>query len=105
MEPDAVGDKFIEYTQETPGANVTGLDEPLRIGQVVKLPRLKLAGILGLLPEVGVGKISGPVPLFWTVTVCGLSLLVAPTDVDAKLSAGATAGPTSSTWPARLSAT
>ncbi len=62
--PVVVGEKLTEYTQEAPAASAPGLDDALRTGQVVKLPRLKLEVMLGLFPEVGVGKMSVPVPLF-----------------------------------------
>lgn len=86
--PVFVGVKLIEYTQEAPGASVPGQDELLSTGHIVRFPRLKLAEMLGLVPEAGVGKVSAEVPTFWTVTVCGLSTLVEPTAVVAKISLG-----------------
>lgn len=37
--------------------------------------------ILGSFPEEGIGKLRAVLPMFSTVTVCGLSLLVLPTAV------------------------
>jgi hypothetical protein len=47
--------------------------------------------MLGLLPLFGDEKISAEFPEFSTVTVCGLSLLVEPGDVEAKFKLGGSA--------------
>lgn len=86
--PGVAGEKLTEYMQVAPDERAPGLDIELTIGQVVRLPRLKLDEMLGLLPELGVGKMSAPVPLFSSVIVWGLSLLVKPTAVDANLRVG-----------------
>ena len=48
----------------------------------------KLADTLGLVPVAGSEMIKGELPSLLTVTVCGLSLLVEPTTVLAKVSVG-----------------
>jgi hypothetical protein len=47
-----------------------------------------LADTLGLVPVAGSEMIKGELPSLLTVTVCGLSLLVEPTTVLAKVSVG-----------------
>ena len=44
--------------------------------------------MLGLFPLIGTGKLSAALPMFSTVTLCGLSLLVEPQGVAAKLRLG-----------------
>ena len=64
---------------------------PLAIsGQLSPLPlfSVKLGEILGLFPEERTGKLRASLPMFTSVTVCGLSELVLPTSVSAKLSEG-----------------
>jgi hypothetical protein len=65
------------------------LPEPT-IGQALEpVPfSVKFVAMEGLLPEVGIGKLSVAFPLFHTVTVLGLSLLVEPAAVVAKLRLG-----------------
>jgi len=58
------------------------------LGQVVKLPNVKLVERLAFVPVLGTGKVIAALPAFSTVTVCGLSELVVPACVEAKLSAG-----------------
>ena len=55
------------------------------------LLRRKSAEMLGLFPLLGAGNVSGALPMFCTVTICGLSLLVEPAGVAAKLSEGGVA--------------
>jgi len=45
---------------------------------------------LGFVPEAGIDIVSGVLPIFVTTSVCGLSLLVAPTAVEANVNVGAT---------------
>ena len=83
--PEDVGVKLTRYVQDAPGASSTGFDEVLRTGHVLPLPIVKPAEIDGLLPPLGVANVSGYNPTFCTVSVCGLSELVCPTTVFAKL--------------------
>ncbi len=55
--------------------------------------------MLGLFPLPGIGKFSAALPTFSIVTVCGLSLLVEPGAVNAKLRLG---GSTRSSFNIRL---
>ena len=82
MGPDTVGMKLTLSVQLAPAASDPGLK--VSCGQVELGLRLKLAEMLGLVPVAGTVNRSGEVPLFATVTVCGLSELVAPTAVEAK---------------------
>jgi hypothetical protein len=87
--PAAVGAKLIGSVQDAPTASVPADEAVLPInGQAVPpvLFRVKFAAILGLFPLVGIGSVSAIFPLFHSDTVCGLSLLVELTAVDAKLS-------------------
>jgi len=59
--------------------------------QVEALSQAKFAATLGLVPVPGSGKVSVALPMLVIVTVCGLSLLVAPIAVEAKLRAGGSA--------------
>jgi hypothetical protein len=86
--PAAVGAKLIGSVQDAPVASVPVDEAVLPInGQAVPpvLFKVKFAAILGLFPLVGIGSDSAVFPLFHNVTVWGLSLLVEPTAVDAKL--------------------
>jgi len=86
--PAAVGAKLIGRVQDAPVASVPTDEDVLPInGQAVPpvLFNVKFDAILGLFPLVGIGSVSAVFPLFHSVTVCGLSLLVEPTAVDAKL--------------------
>ena len=60
-------------------------------GQVLALSYWKPLAMLGLLPEVDGGMVNGILPMLDIVTVCGLSVLVAPTLVVAKLKLGGAA--------------
>ena len=80
--------------QVLPTASVPGDEEvELTCGQAVPplLFQVKLAAMLGSKPLEGTGRLSAALPTFSIVTVCGLSLLVAPTAVEAKLRLGASA--------------
>ena len=77
--------------QEVPAARVAALDEVVSCGQVELPPMVKPDAMVGFRPEVGTGKVSVALPLFVTVTVCGLSELMEPTAVLKKLSAGGSA--------------
>jgi len=86
--PAAVGAKLIGRVQDAPTARVPVDEAVLPIkGQTVPpvLFSVKFDAILGLLPFDGIGSVSAVFPLFHRATVCGLSLLVEPTAVDAKL--------------------
>ena len=52
------------------------------------LLREKLEEMLGLVPVLGTETVKGAFPTFWIGSVLGLSLLVAPTFVAAKLMFG-----------------
>jgi hypothetical protein len=86
--PAAVGAKLIGRVQDAPAASVPTDEDVLPInGQAVPpvLFNVKFDAILGLFPLVGIGSVSAVFPLFHRVTVWGLSLLVEPIAVDAKL--------------------
>jgi len=86
--PAAVGAKLIGRVQDAPTPSIPADEAVLPInGQAVPpvLFQEKFAAILGLFPLDGIGSVSAVFPLFHRVTVCGLSLLVDPTFVDAKL--------------------
>jgi hypothetical protein len=87
--PAAVGAKLIGRVQDAPVASVPADEDVLPInGQAVPpvLFKVKFVAILGLFPLDGIGSVSAVFPLFHSVTVCGLSLLVELTFVVAKLS-------------------
>ena len=89
--PAVVGSKLIGNWQEAPAANVPAVGEFVPTsGQAVAplLSRVKFAAMLGLFPVEREGKFSVVLPTFETVTVCGLSLLVLPTWVEAKVRDG-----------------
>src|SRR5258708_6000904 len=91
MLPAAVGAKLMGRMQEVPCASEPTVEAVLVSSGQAVLPvllRVKLAAMLGLLPLAGTGKFSGALPMFSSVTVFGLSLLIAPTAVAAKLSVG-----------------
>jgi len=80
--------------QDAPAASVPAVDEPLLISGQAEAPLLfsvKFAETSGLLPDTGIGKLNAALPTFATVTVCGLSVLVEPTTVLAKLKLGGSA--------------
>ncbi len=75
-------------------ASVPAVEEPaLTSGQAEAslLFRVKFAAMLGLLPLPEIGMFSTALPTFSTVTVCGLSLLVEPGAVNAKVRLGGSA--------------
>ena len=91
MVPTVAGTKLIDSSHELPGASVPAVAEPAFTrghAELALLFNVKLDDMLGLLPEFGTGKSRGALPVFWIVTVCGLSLLGAPYGVDAKLRLG-----------------
>jgi hypothetical protein len=91
MWPVVAGVKLINSVQLTPGASEAVEPEPLPVtgqAEAKVLSRVKLEEMLGSLPEAGMGKMRLALPPFSMVTVCGLSLLVAPKAVLAKPSEG-----------------
>jgi hypothetical protein len=101
MLPKEVGAKLIGRVHEAPAASVPADDEVLPvIGQAVppELLKAKFVEMLGLLPLDGIENVSAVFPLFDSVNVCGLSLLVVPTTADAKLRFGASAKSNFTTW-------
>jgi hypothetical protein len=88
IEPKVAGVKLTTYSQELPLASEAALDALLSVGQVVELPRLKFEEMLALFPELGVGKFRVAFPMLSTTTNRGLSLLVEPVWVFAKLRLG-----------------
>jgi hypothetical protein len=101
MLADDVGTKLIGRVQDAPAASVPADEAVLPInGQAVpsELFKVKLVEMLGLFPLDGIGNVSGALPLFDNVKVCGLSLLVVPTTADAKLRLGASAKSNFTTW-------
>jgi hypothetical protein len=100
--PAAVGVKLIGSVQDASIANVPAELDVLPInGQAVDplLFNVKLVEMLGSFPLDGTGKVSAAFPRFHRVTVCGLSLLVVPAGVEAKLRVG---GSDTSTFNTRL---
>ena len=90
--PIEAGTKLMGNWQDAPAASVPGTEEPLVTRWQSDTPVLlsvKFAEMLGLLPLDGTGKVSAAFPVFSTVTVCGLSLLVEPTTVLANIRLGA----------------
>ncbi len=92
--PAAGGVKLMGNRQDWPAASVPAAGEPaLTSGHEDAAPlfRVKFAAMLGLFPLAGTGKFRAALPAFSTVTVCGLSLLVKPGAVGAKLRLGGSA--------------
>ena len=92
--PSADGVKLIGKLQEAAAASVTGdVELALTSGQVpaVLLSNEKFAATLGLFPVAGTGKLRTAFPTFSTVRVFGLSELVVPIPVLAKLRLGGSA--------------
>jgi len=92
--PVVAGVKLMGRMQVVFAASDPADEEVVTRGQAVLpvLVRLKLVPErFGSLPVPGMGSVSAAVPMFSSVTVCGLSLLVLPTTVDAKLRVGAVA--------------
>jgi hypothetical protein len=65
---------------------------------------LKLAEILGFVPVAGIGNVNAAFPIFENRTVFGLSLLVEPTLVEAKVKLGPVPSAIFSTLPVPESA-
>ncbi len=92
--PAAGGIKLTDNWQDWPAARVPVVEEAaLSTGQAFAalLFKVKFAEMLGLFPPLGIGKFSAVLPTFSTATVCGLSLLVEPGAVAAKLRLGGSA--------------
>ncbi len=106
--PVTAGVKLMGNRQPAPAASIPGVEEPEATSghaEAWLLFRAKFAAMLGLVPIGGIEKLSAAFPLFSSVTVCGLSLLVKPAGVDEKLSEGGSTTSTFKTWPLRLPAT
>ena len=86
-------------------ASVAGLNElDVNIGHAVPLVPLRLKLVvetLGFVPVAGIGKVNGALPMFENMTVCGLSLLVDPTLVEAKVRLGPARARSSAHCPSR----
>jgi hypothetical protein len=78
------------------------VDDVETSGQVVDESRVKLAETVGFSPDPGTGKLSGALPTFVSVAVCGL--LWEPTLILAKLKLGGVAKSSSTTRLLPLSA-
>ena len=104
VEPTAVGVKLIRLVQDAPAASVPGLEVDVSCGQVEPLPIANPVGMVGFKPVAGTGNVSAVLPIFVTVTVCGLSLLIERTAVEAKVRAGASAKSSFTTAALPLSA-
>ncbi len=92
--PAAVGAKLIGNRQDWPAASIPAVEEPTLTSGQANAPlllRVKFVAIFGLLPLPGIGKFIAALPMFSTVTVCGLSLLVEPGAVNAKFRLGRSA--------------
>lgn len=100
--PSVVGAKLIKSWQDAPAASEPGSEEPaLTIGQG-EAPlslKVKFAGMLGLLPVDGTGKLNAALPMLVMVTACGLSALIVPKAVLAKARLG---GPAKFSFSNRL---
>ena len=89
MLPAEAGAKLTDSWQVLPAARVpTEEDVAETCGHAAELVpfRKKLAGMLGLLPEDGIGKVSGALPMLATVTVW--AVLVEPEFVVGKVKLG-----------------
>jgi hypothetical protein len=92
--PAAWGVKLTGNRQDWPAASDPAVKDPaLSSGQAFGplALKLKFVEMLGLFPPLRIGKLSAALPAFSTVTVCGLSLLVEPGAVNAKLRLGGSA--------------
>jgi hypothetical protein len=92
--PVTVGVKLMGNMQERPGNSFPAVGKPVLTSGHEDAPllfRVKFAVMLGLFPVLGTGKFSAALPTFSRVTVCGLSLLVAPGAVAVKLKLGGSA--------------
>ena len=93
-EPTLVGEKLMGSKQDAPPAKVPGeeaLDGIRGQAEVTLLFNVNFVEMLGFFPAIGIGKVRAALPLLTSVTVCGLSLLVEPMFVGAKVSDGASA--------------
>jgi hypothetical protein len=100
MVPNVVGAKLMGRVQLAPDASVAGelpvvssghADPPLLLS-------VKLAAMLGSLPVIGMGKVSGMLPMFEIVAVCGPSVV----SVDPTLVAVAKRRPLALTFTLRM---
>jgi hypothetical protein len=92
--PGTVGAKVTGKVQLAPAARVADALLLLYVnGQLppLLLSKVKFVAMLGLFPLLRIGKVSVALPLLIIVSVCGLSLLIEPTAVDAKVRLGALA--------------
>ena len=55
-------------------------------------------GTTGSAPETGTGRVRSALPMFQTVTVCGLSSLATPTAAGSKVRSGGSARSIRRTW-------
>jgi hypothetical protein len=105
MLPACCGVKLMGRVQEAPAASVPGVEPLATTGQVAEPPKVKFIEMLGFIPEAGTRKLSGALPMFCSVNTCGLSLLLEPTGVLAKLRLGGVTRFSSFTAPLPESAT
>src|SRR5215472_8149883 len=77
MLPAAVGAKSMAIEQVAPAASVNADAEPASVCAHVDAAssQVKLVLTLGFVPAAGSGKVSTSLPMFCTVTACGLSAL------------------------------
>jgi hypothetical protein len=84
----------MDNRQDCPAASALAVEVPALTSGHEDAPLLfsvKFAGMSGLIPVLGTGKFSAALPAFSRVTVRGLSLLVEPMTVVAKLRLGGSA--------------
>jgi hypothetical protein len=92
----------MDNRQVCPAASVPAAEEPALTcvhEDALLVFSVKFVVMLGLFPLDGTGKLNAALPMFSTVTVFGLSLLVEPADVLAKLKLGGLAKFTLYTLP------
>ena len=92
--PPEWGVKLMGNKQDCPACSAPTVEEPALTSGHSDVPvlfKLKFDEMTGLLPILGIGKLSVALPTFSRVTVCGLSLLVDLGDVNAKLRVGGSA--------------
>ena len=98
--PPESGSKSMATLQNVLRAIEPGEPAPLAVtGQVLLGSRAKLAEMAGSLPLPGIGKLSVALPMLKSVKFCGLSELVAPEAVVAKLADCGSATSSFSTVP------
>jgi hypothetical protein len=93
-EPTTVGEKLMGSRQDSPAAKAPGEEELelIRVqAEATLLLSVKFVEMLGLFPVDGMGKDRAALPSLTSVIVCGLSLLVEPTAVWAKVRLGGSA--------------